>query len=173
MQRSGHDFTCIVDLPRGKHAYRFIVDDKLQCDETADRAQDRHGGVHNIINLREFKTHDETEKIRQATMKRTNTMYPNSSYDTSLPDMVDFGGEPPPQLPPHLRHIILNHQDKITDDLVAASFKGPMDLPKPETVTLNHLYCTAVKHGLMVLGTTSRYKDKFVTSVFYSKAELR
>ena len=37
-------------------------------------------------------------------------------------------------------------------------------------VTLNHLYCTAMKHGLMVLGTTFRYKQKCVTTVYYSVA---
>ncbi|CAN0599662.1 unnamed protein product, partial [Laminaria digitata] len=33
---------------------------------------------------------------------------------------------------------------------------------------LNHLYCTAIKDGMMVLGMTERYKQKFVTTVYYS-----
>jgi 5'-AMP-activated protein kinase regulatory beta subunit len=41
-------------------------------------------------------------------------------------------------------------------------------LPAPQTVSLNHLYCTAIKDNLMVLGATQRYKEKYITIVFYS-----
>ncbi|KAF1795080.1 Immunoglobulin E-set [Phytophthora cactorum] len=41
-------------------------------------------------------------------------------------------------------------------------------LPVPQHVALNHLYCTAIKDGMMVLGITNRYKQKFVTTVYYS-----
>ena len=41
-------------------------------------------------------------------------------------------------------------------------------LPVPQPVSLNHLYCTAIKDGMMVLGVTERYKKKFITQVFYS-----
>ncbi|KAJ0397391.1 hypothetical protein ATCC90586_000916 [Pythium insidiosum] len=41
-------------------------------------------------------------------------------------------------------------------------------LPVPQHVALNHLYCTAIKDGMMVLGVTQRYKQKFVTTVYYS-----
>jgi hypothetical protein len=37
----------------------------------------------------------------------------------------------------------------------------PMALPIPQHVSLNHLYCTAIKDGMMVLGATQRYKEKF------------
>lgn len=43
-----------------------------------------------------------------------------------------------------------------------------MALPVPQHVSLNHLYCTAIKDGMMVLGATQRYKEKFFTVVFYS-----
>lgn len=65
----------------------------------------------------------------------------------------------PPALPPHLRHIILNKASPTID---------PQALPVPQYVSLNHLYCTAIKDGLMVLGATQRYKEKFFTVVFYS-----
>lgn len=38
----------------------------------------------------------------------------------------------------------------------------------PQHVTLNHLYCSAIKDNLMVLGVTQRFREKFVTTVFYS-----
>ena len=44
----------------------------------------------------------------------------------------------------------------------------PLALPVPQHVALNHLYCTAIKDGIMVLGATQRYKEKYQTTVFYS-----
>jgi hypothetical protein len=65
----------------------------------------------------------------------------------------------PPALPPHLRHIILNKPAPTID---------PQSLPVPQYVSLNHLYCTAIKDGMMVLGATQRYREKYFTIVFYS-----
>ena len=44
----------------------------------------------------------------------------------------------------------------------------PLSLPSPQHVSLHHLYCTAIKDNMMVLGATQRYKDKYITFVFYS-----
>ena len=65
-----------------------------------------------------------------------------------------------------------------TDDKISIPFfthfqqptptTDPMALPIPQHVSLNHLYCTAIKDGMMVLGATQRYKEKFFTVVFYS-----
>lgn len=76
-----------------------------------------------------------------------------------LTDSVIYCVCRPPALPPHLRHIILNKPTPSID---------PQGLPVPQYVSLNHLYCTAIKDGLMVLGATQRYKEKFFTVVFYS-----
>ena len=38
MQRSGHDFTCILDLPRGIYAYRYLVDNECVCDMDSRKA---------------------------------------------------------------------------------------------------------------------------------------
>ena len=62
-----------------------------------------------------------------------------------------------PSLPPFLR---------ARSQLPSSS--DPCLLPVPQHVALNHLYCTAIKDGMMVLGITQRYKRKFVTTVFYS-----
>jgi hypothetical protein len=41
-------------------------------------------------------------------------------------------------------------------------------LPVPQHVALDHLYCTAIKDGMMVLGVTERYRTKFFSTVYYS-----
>ena len=45
-------------------------------------------------------------------------------------------------------------------------------LAKPNRATINHLYCTAMRHKLMVLGTTYKYREKCVTVVLYSIANM-
>lgn len=79
-------------------------------------------------------------------------------FSHNMPDLDDYTKEPPP-LPPHLRHIILNKPPQLQDTAA---------LPVPQHVALNHLYCTAIKDNMMVLGITQRYKTKFVTTVYYS-----
>lgn len=49
-------------------------------------------------------------------------------------------------------------------DLLTAPHRTALSRPQ----ALNHLYCTAIKDGMMVLGMTERYKQKFVTTVYYS-----
>lgn len=49
-----------------------------------------------------------------------------------------------------------------------SAFGDAQALPAPKPVSLNHLYCTAIKDGMMVLGVTERYRNKHVTKVFYS-----
>jgi 5'-AMP-activated protein kinase regulatory beta subunit len=84
-------------------------------------------------------------------------------------------------LPPHLRHIILNKVIQCGQSLSflvnlcymcvldqPSSSVDALALPVPQPVSLNHLYCTAIKDGMMVLGVTERYKKKFITQVFYS-----
>ena len=79
-------------------------------------------------------------------------------FSNVSPDMDEYAKEPP-ALPPHLRHIILNKPPQLGDTGV---------LPPPQHVALNHLYCTAIKDKMMVLGITQRYKTKFCTTVYYS-----
>ena len=82
----------------------------------------------------------------------------NSEFGNHIPDLDEYTKEPP-TLPPHLRLIILNKLPPSAD---------PMALPEPQHVSLNHLYCTAIKDGMMVLGASQRYRLKYVTIVFYS-----
>ena len=82
-------------------------------------------------------------------------------YGTHVPDLDEYTKEPPP-LPPPLRHIILNKPPQLQDTAA---------LPVPQHVALNHLYCTAIKDNMMVLGITQRFRTKFVTTVYYSPCE--
>lgn len=196
MHRSGNDFTYIHNLKRGKHAFKFIVDDEWRFAPDQPTVADIEGRINNFIDVTDFKPYTgdrEFEKEKAAADYGYLGEYeaqPTSAasgagaggddvpgdqsdgsgaaasrpdrdgevFSHTMPDMDEYTKEPPP-LPPHLRHIILNKPPQLQDTAA---------LPVPQHVALNHLYCTAIKDNMMVLGITQRYKTKFVTTVYYS-----
>jgi 5'-AMP-activated protein kinase regulatory beta subunit len=186
MHRSGNDFTYIHNLKRGKHAFKFIVDDEWRFAPDQPTVADIEGRINNFIDVTDFKAYTgdkEFEKEKAAAeygyigdeeeADPADKSGENSDgsdamanrpdkdgevFSHTMPDLDDYTKEPPP-LPPHLRHIILNKPPQLQDTAA---------LPVPQHVALNHLYCTAIKDNMMVLGITQRYKTKFVTTVYYS-----
>ena len=187
MHRSGNDFTYIHNLKRGKHAFKFIVDDEWRFAPDQPTVADIEGRINNFIDVTDFKAYTgdrEFEKEKAAaeygytgdgptsgsTEGDTGQSTPSAAdvastdpnapdmdgevFSHTMPDMDEYTKEPPP-LPPHLRHIILNKPPQLQDTAA---------LPVPQHVALNHLYCTAIKDNMMVLGITQRYKTKFVTT---------
>lgn len=153
MHRSGNDFTYIANLTRGKHAYKFVVDDEWRFAPDQLTVADVEGNVNNFVDVSDFVPLSDFEQLEDEDGNADDGV-----YTREIPDIDEYTKEPPP-LPPHLRHIILNKAPPSVDCRL---------LPVPQHVALNHLYCTAIKDGMMVLGITNRYKQKFVTTVYYS-----
>jgi 5'-AMP-activated protein kinase regulatory beta subunit len=189
MHRSGNDFTYIHNLKRGKHAFKFIVDDEWRFAPDQPTVADIEGRINNFIDVTEFKPYTgdkDFEKEKAAAEygyygalaegqseggegslsvedvdNKDMSIRPDKDgeiFNQNMPDLDEYTKEPPP-LPPHLRHIILNKPPQLQDTAA---------LPVPQHVALNHLYCTAIRDNMMVLGITQRYKTKFVTTVYYS-----
>ena len=196
MHRSGNDFTYIHNLKRGKHAFKFIVDDEWRYAPDQPTVADIDGRINNFIDVTDFKPYTgdksfETEKTAayyahngsaggKVTHGHMNDNAMNDddmggtmtsadaqgglqdpdgeTFTHTMPDLDEYTKDPPP-LPPHLRHIILNKPPQLQDTAA---------LPVPQHVALNHLYCTAIRDNMMVLGITQRYQTKFVTTVYYS-----
>lgn len=156
MHRSGNDFTHIANLTRGKHAYKYVVDDEWRFAPDQPTVADIEGNINNFIDVSDFIPLSDIEN--QQLLAESKQEAADQLYGRFMPDIEDYTKEPPP-LPPHLRHIILNKIPPTIDVRL---------LPVPQHVALNHLYCTAIKDGMMVLGVTQRYKQKFVTTVYYS-----
>lgn len=68
----------------------------------------------------------------------------------------------PPQLPPHLEHVILNNFNSMDKDNNSGA------LPIPNHVVLNHLATTSIKHNTLAVASVVRYKRKYVTQVLYA-----
>jgi len=189
MHRSGNDFTYIHNLKRGKHAFKFIVDDEWRFAPDQPTVADIEGRINNFIDVTEFKAYTgdrDFEKEKAAAEYGFYGALPDGQseggegtanledvegkdmtnkpdkdgelFSQNMPDLDEYTKEPPP-LPPHLRHIILNKPPQLQDTAA---------LPVPQHVALNHLYCTAIRDNMMVLGITQRYKTKYVTTVYYS-----
>ena len=162
MHRSGNDFSYIHNLKRGKHAFKFIVDDSWRYAPDQPTVADIEGRINNFIDVSTFTPFmgdvDFEDKIDSGEQIWGDSDASRGDYGGKMPDIDEYTKEPPP-LPPHLRHIILNKEPQLTDTAA---------LPVPQHVALNHLYCTAIKDNMMVLGITQRYKTKFVTTVYYS-----
>lgn len=198
MHRSGNDFTYIHNLKRGKHAFKFIVDDEWRFAPDQPTVADIDGRINNFIDVTDFKAYTGDKDFeREKAAAEYGCYYANNNnqnqknnsgigavvegaetteegkdgstgegrpdpdgevFSQNMPDLDEYNKEPPP-LPPHLRHIILNKPPQLQDTAA---------LPVPQHVALNHLYCTAIKDNMMVLGITQRFKTKFVTTVYYS-----
>lgn len=178
LNRSEHDFTAIIDLPPGVHQYKFIVDGKWTHAADQPVATDSGGNINNCMEIKEFR-------LGQSKNNALGRGSPPGSYTQEIPELIKFndmfdepqdlgtpgpGGQKkkpdePPVLPPHLlgTRAVLN---TTTDD--------PTVLPLPNHVMLNHLYFRKHeddhKRDILILGTTQRYKEKFVTTVFYKAA---
>eukprot|EP00611_Tribonema_gayanum_P024042 TRINITY_DN5204_c0_g3_i1.p2 TRINITY_DN5204_c0_g3~~TRINITY_DN5204_c0_g3_i1.p2 ORF type:complete len:178 (+),score=52.86 TRINITY_DN5204_c0_g3_i1:170-703(+) len=66
MHRSGNDFTYIHDLKRGKHAFKFIVDDEWRFAPDQPTVADIEGRVNNFIDVSEFEAYTGDDDFEQA-----------------------------------------------------------------------------------------------------------
>lgn len=86
---------------------------------------------------------------------------PEGSYNNTEFNQEDFAKEPP-MVPPHLNLTLLNVPALCTE-------VPPPALSRPQHVVLNHLYMQKGKSGpsVVALGSTHRFKSKYVTVVLY------
>ncbi|UJR36154.1 hypothetical protein I4U23_028888 [Adineta vaga] len=176
MVKSDNDFVAILELPEGKHEYKFSIDGRWEYDLNEPSVEDGHNGRNNIVTVK--KSDFEVMEALTSDSILTNNQHsgmnkqqsedpdmarsPPGSYDQTWPppNREDFSpSDKPPFLPPHLLNIILNKD--------TAAHYEPALLPEPNHVMLKHLYALSIRDGVMVLSTTTRYKQKFVTTCFY------
>ena len=87
---------------------------------------------------------------------------PDSSYDNAYMGSEDEARDPP-MVPPHLQHSLLCYP---------ACRDTSGTLPAPQNVVLNHLYVEN-RDSVVALGSTHRFRSKYVTVVLYKPVERR
>jgi len=157
MKQSRNDFSTIQNLAPGIYQYRFIVDGKWEVDPTQPFVTDNSGTTSNFV---EVKPPDQQNDSLSS--KPVVQLSPPGEYGHFLYNDSTFS-DSPPALPPHLLRALLN---------TAPPHADPQVLPLPHHVMLNHLYrIPRIEEKMLIVGVTSRYKSKFVTTVFYQPLE--
>ncbi|KAJ2783175.1 hypothetical protein H4R18_001842 [Coemansia javaensis] len=170
----------VVDLPVGTHCLKFIVDGKWRCSNRFVIAPDDDGNlvnyfkVEDVIEEADQEKEDNVEGLDPAALSNS----PPGEYGTVIPDLARIARESaasgggssssrrnePPLLPPHLNQVLLNSSETRTDD--------PNILPVPNHVVLNHLYACSIKDNVMAVSSTSRYRGKYMTTIYYRPVKI-
>ncbi|KAJ9109055.1 hypothetical protein QFC21_000382 [Naganishia friedmannii] len=78
----------------------------------------------------------------------------------------------PPALPPHLNKVILNVTPRELEGTVGgAAGDDNSILPVPNHVVLNHLTASAIKNDTLAVGTTTRYRRKYISTIYFKPVE--
>ncbi|KAG1458894.1 hypothetical protein G6F56_006285 [Rhizopus delemar] len=173
--KSTHDFNAVLELPSGTHRLKFIVDDEWKCSNDLETATDPDG---NLVNYLQVMDDDEEEEEEEDDLASTTGSAQEDYYTSAIPPELlkmaevsegDIQAKPsiewekkqpqPPTLPPHLDKVLLNSQTVSEEDNSV--------LFEPNHVTLNHLYACSIKDNVLALATTTRYRKKYVTTMYY------
>lgn len=173
MVKSDGDFVVIVDLPEGEHQYKFVVDGRWEHDPNQTTVDDHFNGKNNQVTVKksDFEVMDaldidlnQSNAQQLALNQKINddlSKSPPGEYTDELPTrgLNSMSLDKPPYLPPQLLNIVLNKDTSAKCE--------PALLPEPNHVMLKHLYALSIRDGVMVLSSTYRFKQKFVTTCFY------
>lgn len=154
LHRSGNrEFAIVKMLPPGVYQYKFIIDGEWKYAPDQPAMYDEMGNVNNVLEVQEY-----VPEILDSLDSFLAPSSPPESYNSRLFASDDFAKEPP-TCPPHL-HLTLLNMPQIPD--------APNLLPRPQHVVLNHIYNDKVMNigGMQVIGTTHRYRSKYVTVIF-------
>ncbi|KAL9684338.1 hypothetical protein QQ045_021774 [Rhodiola kirilowii] len=156
LQCSGKDFSLMKVLPSGVYHYRFIVDGQWRYAPDMPWAHDDDGNPYNILDLQDYVPED-TESISGF----EPPLSPDTTYDNLQLSSEEFAKEPP-LVPPNLQMTVLNAPSLQTDII-------PPPISQPQHVVLNHLYMQKGKSSpsVVALGSTHRFRAKYVTVVLY------
>lgn len=170
MIKSDGDYVAIVDLPEGEHQYKFVVDGKWEYDPTQPGIDDTFNGKNNLVVVKksDFEVMEALafDSISQQQSSKSNnndnlSKSPSGDYTDEIPsrNISSSYTDKPPYLPPQLLNIVLNKDTPASCE--------PALLPEPHHVMLKHLYALSIRDGVMVLSSTFRHKQKFITTCFY------
>lgn len=154
LQKTGNNFTIVKLLPPGVYQYKFIVDGEWQYDPSQPAMYDEMNNVNNVIEVQEF-----VPENLDSLIGFDPPPSPEASYNSPEPHAEDLQKEPP-TMPQHLNLALLN---------VPPALEAQSVLPRPLHVVLNHTYLQKdvdTSAGI-AMETTTRYKSKYVTTVFY------
>lgn len=90
MHRSGNDFTYVHNLKRGKHAFKFIVDDEWRYAPDQPTIADVEGRINNFIDVSDFSPYTGDDAFF---LKSKERKIPEEEFKQSIPDLDDYTKE--------------------------------------------------------------------------------
>lgn len=129
--KAGHEFVTVQDLPKGRHTYKFIVDDVWKFAPDQQTVTDENGFVNNILDITNHKRFEYqiNSDLSQARRVKYHQYVPDSSEYTSDATQIPLlfsktacpASDPPPRMPAPL-HSVANH---LYHDTTAPNVFGP------------------------------------------------
>jgi hypothetical protein len=90
MHRSGNDFTYVHNLKRGKHAFKFIVDDEWRFAPDQPTIADVEGQINNFIDVSEFVPYVGDDNFF---LKSKDRKVPDEEFKQNIPDLDEYTKE--------------------------------------------------------------------------------
>lgn len=90
MHRSGNDFTYVHNLKRGKHAFKFIVDDEWRYAPDQPTIADVEGQINNFIDVSDFAPYTGDDNFF---IKSKDRKVPNEEFQQAIPDLDEYTKE--------------------------------------------------------------------------------
>ncbi|KAF7257689.1 hypothetical protein EG68_04508 [Paragonimus skrjabini miyazakii] len=182
----------IIECTPGIHEYKYFIDGAWYHDPTKPTVDNSLGTKNNVVHVKSsdfdviqaLELDQANSRHRQNQLESADTeslgQSPPGQYSRYIPSHPsEVQRRPsslecrssgpvapgigtinqPPLLPPHLLQGILNMDTGVHCD--------PNLLPSPNHVIVNHLYALSIKDGVIVLSVITRYRQKFVSTVFY------
>ena len=186
------DFQASIPLKPGTYMIKFIVDNEWRCSQDLPTMRDPQGNLVNYITVQDiedinlFPVHLKEKKAYNQEYTEERPKSPIGDYNNDIPLYLKVLENPalisdpglespgqqyalisrqhPPLVPAFLTKVILNAGTK--------EGKEPHVLAVPNHATLNHLFACSIKDGTMAVATTSRYRSKYITSIYYKPVQL-
>jgi hypothetical protein len=90
MHRSGNDFTYVHNLKKGKHAFKFIVDDEWRYAPDQPTIADVDGQINNFIDVSEFVPYIGDDNFF---LKSRERKIGDEEFKQTVPDLDDYTKE--------------------------------------------------------------------------------
>ena len=87
MHRSGNDFTYVHNLPKGKHAFKFIVDDEWRYAPDQPTIADVDGRINNFIDITDFVPYTGDDHFFEKSKERK---IPDEEFRQVIPDLDEY-----------------------------------------------------------------------------------
>ncbi|KAK7749898.1 galactose metabolism-related protein [Cytospora paraplurivora] len=188
-------FATTINCLPGTHHVRFLVDNNMQTSPDLPTTVDFGNNLVNYIEIspddvpatpqeepatpQEKRDRELAEaKEEENKQRRDKDVLPAEAFSRVWPQyLYDYENEPeespvaqaaaaaieklpnPPSLPGFLSKPILNAATLMKDDNSV--------LNMPNHTTLNHLATSSIKNGTIAVSATTRYRDKYVTTILY------